>query len=198
MPCFVPCSPCLSNVTLMHSCHAKLLCSYSHCSCCMTQTAHTQCKSYELHKISKTSENCRAHNIFNSSKTYITVFLLPSCRTVIYRYLLEFTISRLGAHKVFKSLNRLLQCYSGVERQNAPALPPELWAKVFSHLEELPETIEPWDDPDQKQNQAEVHQLKLVCRQFRDILASHSGLMQHLYSACTLVVVSRSEVCPAC
>lgn len=49
-----------------------------------------------------------------------------------------------------------------VEQQPAPTLTPELWAKVFSRLEELPEPTEPWDDPDQKQNQVEVHQLKLV------------------------------------
>lgn len=32
-----------------------------------------------------------------------------------------------------------------------------------------------------KQHQAEVHQLKLVCKQFRNVYASHTGLVQRLY-----------------
>ena len=66
-----------------------------------------------------------------------------------------------------------------VEQAYAPALTPELWAKVFPHLEEVPESIGPGDDT--VQNQPEVHQLKLVCKQFRDIHASHSDVVQHVY-----------------
>ena len=69
----------------------------------------------------------------------------------------------------------------GVMNYVAPFLTPELWAKVFAHLQELPDTISPFDDPDQKQNQAEVHQLKLVCKHFRDICVTDPTLVQRVY-----------------
>ena len=63
-----------------------------------------------------------------------------------------------------------------VKQQRTPALTPELWTKIFAHLEELPDFLD-WDDEEQEPNQAKVHQLKLVCKQFRDVDASHSGLV---------------------
>ena len=41
--------------------------------------------------------------------------------------------------------------------------------------------VESWVDPDQQQNQEEVLQLKLVCKQFRDIYASYSELVRRVY-----------------
>lgn len=69
-------------------------------------------------------------------------------------------------------------------QQNAITLTPELWAEVFAHLEERSSTLTLYDDVKQKQSQKEVHQIKLVCKQFRLIHASHPGLVQkvHLYS----------------
>ena len=69
-------------------------------------------------------------------------------------------------------------------RGNVPSLAPELWAKVFAQLELRPENFKGWIDDDNlelKQNQLEVHQLKLVCKQFRDLYGSHSDLVQQLY-----------------
>lgn len=67
-----------------------------------------------------------------------------------------------------------------IGQQIVPSLTPELWSNVFAHVEELPENFGNHQQ-DQRRNQAEVHQLKLVCKQFRDIYASHSGLVQRLY-----------------
>lgn len=69
-------------------------------------------------------------------------------------------------------------------QRNAITLTPELWAEVFPHLEERSSTATVYDDLEQKQRQKEVHQLKLVCKQFRQIHASHPGLVHkvHLYS----------------
>lgn len=66
-------------------------------------------------------------------------------------------------------------------RRNGPSLTPELWAKVFAHLQEPPKYEGSWDDQIQKQHQAAVHQLKLVCKQFRNVYASHTGLVQRLH-----------------
>ena len=65
----------------------------------------------------------------------------------------------------------------------ASSLTPELWTKIFVHMEELAENPYPFPHFtfDQKQPQGEMHQLKLVCKQFRDIFASHPGLVQRLY-----------------
>ena len=64
------------------------------------------------------------------------------------------------------------------QRKTAPSLTPELWATVFAHLEQRPAYITLYDA---SRRQAEVHQLKLVCKQFRSILESHSELVQRLY-----------------
>lgn len=67
------------------------------------------------------------------------------------------------------------------------SLTPELWAKVFALVEKRPETIENIADLTftthrlARQEQAQVHQLKLVCKQFRDIYATHSGLTQRMF-----------------
>ena len=66
-----------------------------------------------------------------------------------------------------------------IKQRNAPTLTPELWAKVFSHTEELPEFNCCNSRP--QENQARLHQLKLVCKQFRDVFASHPGLVQRLF-----------------
>ncbi|KAL3151085.1 hypothetical protein ABBQ38_012955 [Trebouxia sp. C0009 RCD-2024] len=63
-----------------------------------------------------------------------------------------------------------------IQQQNHPSfLTTELWAKVFRHLDELLDNVIP------KQHQAEMHQLKLVCKQFRETFSSHSGLVERLY-----------------
>ena len=66
-------------------------------------------------------------------------------------------------------------------QQNAPSLTPELWAKVFAHLEQRPDFIHFCIPAHEKRNQAKVHQLKLVCKQFRSIFESHTELVQRLY-----------------
>lgn len=70
---------------------------------------------------------------------------------------------------------------SRTKPRNGPSLTPELWAKVFAHLQELPKYASFGDDQVQKQHQAGIHQLKLVCKQFKNIYASHTGLVQRLY-----------------
>ena len=69
-------------------------------------------------------------------------------------------------------------------RGTVPSLAPELWTEIFAQLEWRPQDVKIWDDHDHlelKQNQLEVHQLKLVCKQFRDLYATHSDLVQQLY-----------------
>ena len=68
---------------------------------------------------------------------------------------------------------------SDAEQPDAPALTPELWAKVFALVEEVPTIAR--IAPDHRRNQAEVHQLKLVCKQFKDLHASHPELVQRVY-----------------
>ena len=58
-------------------------------------------------------------------------------------------------------------------------LTPELWAKVFAYLEDRPGPIRPITT--QWRQQSEVHRLKLVCKQFREIYSSHPGIVQALY-----------------
>ena len=66
-------------------------------------------------------------------------------------------------------------------RINAPTLTPELWAKIFANVEQRSDRIDPCEAFLQKRNQAEVHQLKLVCKQFRSVFKTHSELVQRLY-----------------
>ena len=86
-----------------------------------------------------------------------------------------------GLRALTKTSYRKRRCdaMSFVEQTFAPALTPELWAKVFAYVEEVAETIGPLDDI--VENQTAVQQLKLVCKQYRDIHASHSNVVQHLY-----------------
>ena len=65
-------------------------------------------------------------------------------------------------------------------QRNAPSLPPELWARVFAHLEQRPDRIDAYFASFHS-DQAKVHRLKLVCKQFRSIYGSHSDLVQRLY-----------------
>lgn len=67
--------------------------------------------------------------------------------------------------------------------RHAPNLPAELWAKVFTYIEELPENLGSWHPSKQQKNQA---QLQLVCKQFREVYASHPWLVQQLCLPLTL------------
>ena len=72
----------------------------------------------------------------------------------------------------------------GFEQRHAPSLTPELWAKVFAFLSSRPGQVRVCDSNDNlalKQNQLEVHQLKLVCKLFKDLFASYPGLVQQVY-----------------
>lgn len=87
---------------------------------------------------------------------------------------------------------------SDMDQRNALFLTPELWAEVFAHLEMRPDNIESnietdWDrDDDLKHqlNQKYVHQVKLVCKHFKDIHASRSSLVQRLYVGQAFAVTS--------
>lgn len=71
---------------------------------------------------------------------------------------------------------------TSTEHRNAPFLTPELWAKIFVHLGESEVgNLQPYHILDQQQHQREMHQLKLVCKQFNGIFASNFGLVQQLY-----------------
>ena len=64
------------------------------------------------------------------------------------------------------------------KQRNEPSLTPELWAKVFANVERRPAHTNVYGGT---RNQAEVHQLKLVCKQFKGVFESHSELVQRLY-----------------
>lgn len=57
-------------------------------------------------------------------------------------------------------------------------------------MQELPKGTTLWEDFNRKERQAEVHQLKLVCKQFRDVYASHPGLVERLYVSFSFSVSS--------
>ena len=70
-----------------------------------------------------------------------------------------------------------------VKQRNAPSLTPELWAEVFAHLELRPDSINVWEQDEElnyQVNQKEVHQMKLVCKHFKEIYASQPCLVQRL------------------
>ena len=70
------------------------------------------------------------------------------------------------------------------EHRPSASLTPELWAKVFAYVEPRPWVTGPVEDSTAQllqRVQTEVHQLKLVCKQFREVYARHSGLVQALY-----------------
>ena len=55
-----------------------------------------------------------------------------------------------------------IRAMDGIQQQNAPALSPELWAKVFAHMHTQPEHFEVWDEVAElflKGSQREMHQL---------------------------------------
>ena len=64
-----------------------------------------------------------------------------------------------------------------VHQQTAPSLSIDLWAKVFQHMKEM---LEDEYSPE-KNSQAQMHQLNLVCKQFKQTVASHSELVQRLF-----------------
>lgn len=75
-----------------------------------------------------------------------------------------------------------------VEQRNEICLTPELWVRVFALMEMTSETLDnvvEWTGRHRQtlaqQEQARVHQLKLVCTQFRDIYATHPGLIRQLF-----------------
>lgn len=70
---------------------------------------------------------------------------------------------------------------SDIEEPVTVSLSPDLWAKVFAHLDDRAEISRLLDLPKRKHNQAEVHQLKLVCKQFKQIRADHSEVVQRVY-----------------
>ena len=73
---------------------------------------------------------------------------------------------------------------SDMDQRNASILTPELWAEVFTHLELRPDNVDIRDKTEhlkQRLNQKEVHQMKLVCKHFKQIHASQPSLVQRLY-----------------
>ena len=61
------------------------------------------------------------------------------------------------------------------QQQNAPSLTVDLWAKVFAHLKDI---LEDEYECLPHHSQVMMHQLKLVCKQFRQTFTSHSGLVR--------------------
>lgn len=59
-------------------------------------------------------------------------------------------------------------------QRRAGLFTPELWAKVFKLVVIPPDIRLNWMQ--QKENQKAVHRVKLVCKQFRDVHSSYSGL----------------------
>ena len=66
----------------------------------------------------------------------------------------------------------------------APLLNPDVWSEVFARLEDRQVETGSWNDAKARQQQRELHQLKLVCKQFSDIFTSQPELVQglHLHS----------------
>ena len=75
---------------------------------------------------------------------------------------------------------------SDIEEPDTVSLSPDLCAKVFAYLDDPAEISRFSDISKRMQSQAEVHQLKLVCKEFRQIHADHSEIAQRLH------------LCPGC
>ena len=72
------------------------------------------------------------------------------------------------------------------EHRGPPSLTPELWAKVFEHLDDGLGSAGFWRDISWdrlllQRHQQQLHQLKLVCKEFHESFASHPGLVPALY-----------------
>ncbi len=63
----------------------------------------------------------------------------------------------------------------------APLLNPDIWTEVFARLEDRQVETGSWDDAKARQQQRELHQLKLVCKQFSEIFTSQPELVQGLH-----------------
>ena len=66
----------------------------------------------------------------------------------------------------------------------APLLSPDIWTETFARLQDRHGETGLWDDAKARQQQRELHQLKVVCKQFSDIFTSQPELVQkiHLHS----------------
>ncbi len=66
----------------------------------------------------------------------------------------------------------------------APLLNPDVLTEIFARLENRQFGTWSWNDAKLRQQQRELHQLKLVCKQFNDISTSQPELVQglHLHS----------------
>lgn len=65
-----------------------------------------------------------------------------------------------------------------------PLLNSDIWTEIFARLGDRQVETGSLDDPKARQQQRELQQLKLVCKQFSDIFISQPGLIQglHLHS----------------
>ncbi len=63
----------------------------------------------------------------------------------------------------------------------APLLNPNVWTEVFARLEARQVETGSCDDANARQQQRELHQLKLVCKQFSAIFTSQPQLVQRLH-----------------
>jgi len=60
-------------------------------------------------------------------------------------------------------------------------LTAELWTEVFAHVEAAQIRYRSWNDiEDDHQNQRQLHQLRLVCKQFNEIFAAHPLFLRRL------------------
>ncbi len=66
-------------------------------------------------------------------------------------------------------------------RHQRTLLTAELWTEVFAHVEAAQIRYRSWDDvEDGKENQRQLHQLRLVCKQFNGIFASQPFFLRRL------------------
>lgn len=67
------------------------------------------------------------------------------------------------------------------KRRSALSLSSDLWAKVLIHLQEGQGNIRQLYDDQERKSQAQLHQPKLVCKQFKEVYKDHPGLVSRLY-----------------
>ena len=66
-------------------------------------------------------------------------------------------------------------------RRSALSLSSDLWAKVLSHLKEGQGITRYLNDNQERESQAQLLQLKLVCEQFKGVCKDYPGLLSRLY-----------------
>lgn len=96
------------------------------------------------------------------------------------------------AKRITNQQQQQVNMHSGKQQTS---LTPELWTEVFAHVGGAQIHYRSWDDvEDDQQNQRQLHQLRLVCKQFNEVFATQPHFLKRL----SLPEAFPSSSCPVC